>query len=133
MADYLRLSHRPELERGVLIAAFRGWNDGGQGASLAAGYLAKVWHATRFGDIDPEEFYDFQATRPHVSLVDGITRRIDSILRGVARERLGRSAPPGGGQGAVPRDAEQPGRHRRAALVATCMLPGGGEGTDPTA
>jgi predicted ATP-grasp superfamily ATP-dependent carboligase len=76
-ADHLRLDHRPELERGVLIAAFRGWNDGGQGASLAAGYLAKVWHATRFGDIDPEEFFDFQATRPHVSLEDGMTRRID--------------------------------------------------------
>jgi proteasome assembly chaperone (PAC2) family protein len=60
-----------------MIAAFRGWNDGGQGASLAAGYLAKTWHATRFGDLDPEEFYDFQATRPHVSLVDGLTRRID--------------------------------------------------------
>jgi proteasome assembly chaperone (PAC2) family protein len=75
--ERLRLAHRPELERGVMIAAFRGWNDGGQGASLAAGYLAKIWHATRFGDIDPEEFYDFQATRPHVSLVDGMTRRID--------------------------------------------------------
>jgi len=25
----------------------------------------------------PEDFYDFQATRPHVSLVDGLTRRID--------------------------------------------------------
>src|SRR5919108_1969099 len=77
MADHLRLEYRPQLERGVLIAAFRGWNDGGQGASLAAGYLAKIWHATRFGDIDPEEFYDFQATRPHVSLVEGMTRRID--------------------------------------------------------
>ena len=29
----------------VLVAAFRGWNDGGQGASLAAGYLARVWGA----------------------------------------------------------------------------------------
>jgi proteasome assembly chaperone (PAC2) family protein len=75
--EYLRLSHRPTLERGVMIAAFRGWNDGGQGASLAAGFLAKSWHATRFGELDPEEFYDFQATRPHVSLVDGLTRRID--------------------------------------------------------
>src|SRR4051794_311509 len=77
MAEHLRLQHRPTLERGVMIAAFRGWNDGGQGASLAAGYLAKMWHATRFGEIDPEEFYDFQATRPHVSLVDGLSRRIE--------------------------------------------------------
>src|SRR5205085_2866915 len=28
-------------------------------------------------DIDPEEFFDFQATRPHVALVEGMTRRID--------------------------------------------------------
>ncbi len=40
MADELRITSRPNLERPTLIAAFRGWNDGGQGASLAAGYLA---------------------------------------------------------------------------------------------
>src|SRR5215211_425859 len=68
---------RPELERPVLVAAFRGWNDGGQGATLAAGYLAKLWDADRFADIDPEGFFDFQATRPHVSLDDGLTRRIE--------------------------------------------------------
>jgi proteasome assembly chaperone (PAC2) family protein len=61
----------------VLISAFRGWNDGGQGASLAGGYLAKTWEAERFAEIEPEGFFDFQATRPHVSLVDGRTRRID--------------------------------------------------------
>ena len=61
----------------MLIAAFRGWNDDGQGASLAGGFLAKAWSAARFADIDPEGFYDFQATRPTVSLVDGLTRRID--------------------------------------------------------
>src|SRR6266700_6605879 len=77
MTEDLRISERPSLERPILIAAFRGWNDGGQGASLAAGYLAKVWNAEHFGDLDPESFYDFQATRPHVSLVDGMTRRID--------------------------------------------------------
>ena len=76
MAD-LRLASRPTLRRPVLIAAFRGWNDGGQGASLAAGFLARTWRAARFADIDPENFFDFQETRPHVSLVDGVTRQID--------------------------------------------------------
>ena len=61
----------------MLVAAFRGWNDGAQGASLALGYLAQAWAAERFADIDPEEFYDFQVTRPHVALVDGVTRRVD--------------------------------------------------------
>jgi len=73
----LNVSFRPTLRRPVLVAAFRGWNDGGQGASLAGGYLAKQWRATRFAEIEPEGFYDFQATRPHVSLVEGMTRRLD--------------------------------------------------------
>jgi proteasome assembly chaperone (PAC2) family protein len=61
----------------VLIAAFRGWNDGGQGASLAGGYLAKIWDADKFAEIEPENFFDFQATRPHVSIVESQTRHID--------------------------------------------------------
>jgi proteasome assembly chaperone (PAC2) family protein len=77
MADELRIERRPTLERPVLVACFRGWNDGGQGASLAGGYLAKAWGARKFADVDPESFFDFQATRPHVSLVEGDTRRID--------------------------------------------------------
>ncbi|HEX3267779.1 MAG TPA: PAC2 family protein [Gaiellaceae bacterium] len=77
MAEELRIHSRPELERPVLLAAFRGWNDGAQAASLAAGYLAKTWGAEQFADLDPEDFFDFQATRPHVSLEDGLTRRID--------------------------------------------------------
>jgi len=77
MTDELRIDHRPALENPVLIAAFRGWNDGAQGASLAGGYLAKTWSAERFASIEPEDFYDFQATRPMVSLVEGLTRRID--------------------------------------------------------
>ena len=77
MAGELRVEQRPELTRPVLISAFRGWNDGAQAASLAAGYLAKAWDAERFAEVDPEDFFDFQATRPHVSLVDGVTRRID--------------------------------------------------------
>jgi proteasome assembly chaperone (PAC2) family protein len=73
----LTIDRKPTLRRPVLAAAFRGWNDGAQGATLAAGYLAQTWSARRFASIDPEEFYDFQATRPHVALVEGITRRID--------------------------------------------------------
>lgn len=77
MADELRILERPSLERPVLITAFRGWNDGGQGASLAGGYLARAWDAKRFAELDPEGFFDFQATRPQVSLEQGLTRRID--------------------------------------------------------
>src|SRR3990172_9573285 len=77
MADELRIYERPTLERPVLIGAFRGWNDGGQAATLAAGYLARLWGARKFADIDPELFVDFQATRPLVSLEEGSTRKIE--------------------------------------------------------
>jgi predicted ATP-grasp superfamily ATP-dependent carboligase len=93
--DELVFDHRPVLEHPVLIAAFRGWNDGAQGASLAGGFLAKTWGAEQFASIDPEEFYDFQATRPMVSLVDGITRQIDwpeNDFYHASPEGLGRGA-----------------------------------------
>jgi proteasome assembly chaperone (PAC2) family protein len=77
MTNELIVHRRPELQSPVLVAAFRGWNDGGQAASLAAGYLAKLWNAQQFAEIDPEGFFDFQVTRPHVSLVDGVTRKVD--------------------------------------------------------
>src|SRR5919201_5685880 len=77
MADELRMASRPALRRPLMVTAFRGWNDGGQGASLAGGDLAKTWSAARFAEIDPENFFDFQATRPQVSLVDGVTRRLE--------------------------------------------------------
>src|SRR5438067_3626256 len=95
MPGELQIEHRPELEHPVLIAAFRGWNDGAQGASLAGGYLAKIWNAQKFASIDPEDFYDFQATRPMVSLVEGLTRRIDwpdNDFYHASPEGLGRDA-----------------------------------------
>ena len=73
----LIVSSRPELRRPVLVAAFRGWNDGGQGATLGAGYLARQWGAEMFAEIDPENFYDFQAVRPNVSLEEGMTRKLE--------------------------------------------------------
>ncbi|HEU5215322.1 MAG TPA: PAC2 family protein [Gaiellaceae bacterium] len=73
----LIVSSRPELRSPVLVAAFRGWNDGGQGASLAGGYLAKQWGAESFAEIESENFYDFQAVRPQVSLEDGLTRKLE--------------------------------------------------------
>lgn len=60
-----------------MVAAFEGWNDAGDAASSAAAYLASTWQARPFASIDPEEFYDFTATRPEVRLLDGVTRTIE--------------------------------------------------------
>jgi proteasome assembly chaperone (PAC2) family protein len=73
----LIVASRPELRSPVLVAAFRGWNDGGQGATLGGGYLARQWEAESFAEIDSENFYDFQAVRPHVSLEEGLTRKLE--------------------------------------------------------
>jgi predicted ATP-grasp superfamily ATP-dependent carboligase len=72
----LRTHAEVSLESPIVLAAFRGWNDAGDAATYAAQHLARVWNAELIASIDPEEFYDFQAVRPQVELVDGITRRI---------------------------------------------------------
>jgi proteasome assembly chaperone (PAC2) family protein len=77
LTDHVRWSRRPALRSPVLIAAFEGWNDAGDGASGAVRTLLEAWHADPFADIDPEEFYDFTATRPLVRLIDGKTRSIE--------------------------------------------------------
>ncbi|HEX2051419.1 MAG TPA: PAC2 family protein [Actinomycetota bacterium] len=78
MPEHPSLSHEnePELRKPVMVSAFRGWNDAGDAASFAAQHLARVWSAKKFASIDPEEFFDFQAVRPQVSLKDGVTRYI---------------------------------------------------------
>jgi proteasome assembly chaperone (PAC2) family protein len=88
-AAELRLSRRPELHDPVLVCSFRGWNDGGQAASLAASFLSRAWKAERFADIDPEQFFDFQSQRPHVALVDEGGRRIDWPDNGFYEAHLG--------------------------------------------
>jgi proteasome assembly chaperone (PAC2) family protein len=50
----------------VLVVAFRGWNDAGSSASLLVDSVAKRLLAPTIADIDPEEFYDFQVSRPRV-------------------------------------------------------------------
>lgn len=78
MDDYPELIEHgsPELRDPVMVIAFRGWNDAGEAATFATVHLARTWAAERFAFIDAEDFYDFQAVRPHVELVDGLTRRI---------------------------------------------------------
>lgn len=60
-----------------MVTSFRGWNDAGDAASSATDFMTALWDARRFAHVDPEDFYDFQATRPVVQLVEGTTRRLD--------------------------------------------------------
>ncbi|MDF3050913.1 MAG: hypothetical protein K0R87_2551 [Pseudonocardia sp.] len=67
----------PTLVEPVMVAAFEGWNDAGEAASTALEHLELTWDATPLASIDPEDYYDFQVTRPHVRLAGGVTRRIE--------------------------------------------------------
>jgi predicted ATP-grasp superfamily ATP-dependent carboligase len=70
--------HRPDgLRAPALICAFTGWNDAGDAASAGLQYLGASLQASRFARIDPEDFYDFQATRPKIKFVEGRTRSIE--------------------------------------------------------
>lgn len=64
MIEFERL---PDLRSPVMVAAFEGWNDAGEAATDAIDHLRQVWHARELAEIDPEDYYDFQVTRPHVT------------------------------------------------------------------
>lgn len=56
----------------VLLLAFEGWNDATEGASGALKAIAEQISAQTLDAVDPEDYYDFQFSRPMVELdVDG--------------------------------------------------------------
>lgn len=64
------------LQRPVLVAAFEGWNDAAEAATGALAWIVGHSDAVEVARIDPEEFFDFQAHRPRVEIVDGATRKL---------------------------------------------------------
>lgn len=79
----------PVLREPVAIAAFEGWNDAADSATTALEHLEQAWQARPVTALDPEEFYDFQVTRPVVTVVDG-ERRIEWPTT-----RIATATPPG--------------------------------------
>ena len=73
----IELGDVPPLRRPVVIAAFEGWNDAADASTAAVEHLEQVWQAREITTIDPEEFYDFQVSRPTITMTEGDTRRID--------------------------------------------------------
>ncbi|WP_089301448.1 PAC2 family protein [Haloechinothrix alba] len=60
-----------------MIVAFEGWNDAGDAASTAVEHLQLSWDATSVGELNPDDYYDFQVTRPTVNVVDGVSRSLE--------------------------------------------------------
>jgi proteasome assembly chaperone (PAC2) family protein len=68
--DYLQMDELPTLRRPTFVAAFRGWNDAGEAATLAVRQLIESRSAQSFAAIDPEEFFDFTVARPTVRVTE---------------------------------------------------------------
>jgi proteasome assembly chaperone (PAC2) family protein len=74
--DHLVEFQRPGLRDPVLLAAFTGWNDASETATMAARMLIRQWNAEVCAAIDPEDFFVFTETRPQVRGVDAAQRQI---------------------------------------------------------
>lgn len=68
--DRLQLDEIPLLRQPTFIAAFRGWNDAGEAATVAVRHLVDAWSATPFAAIDAEEFFDFTVARPMIRVAE---------------------------------------------------------------
>ncbi|HEX5989070.1 MAG TPA: PAC2 family protein [Solirubrobacterales bacterium] len=67
----------PHLRSPVMVCAFRGWNDAAASASTALTAITASLDAQLIASVDPEEYFDFQSTRPTITLDEGQTRRIE--------------------------------------------------------
>ncbi len=79
------------LGRRVLVAAFDGWNDAGEAATSALGVLRDAGPYDEVFSVDPELYFDYQYTRPVMS-IDGEGHRLlswpgTSILRPIKARR----------------------------------------------
>jgi hypothetical protein len=101
--------HPPPLQRPVLLAAFRGWNDAGEAASGAVATISDVLGVSTFAAIDPEEFFDFQATRPTVRFDRAGDRRVDW-----PENQFSWASVPGTGRDAIVLDGTEPNLRWRA-------------------
>lgn len=64
---------RPRLRNPIAVLAFSGWGDAGDSSSDAARFLVAGAEAETIGRFDSDPFFDFQVTRPVVSLdEDGV-------------------------------------------------------------
>jgi predicted ATP-grasp superfamily ATP-dependent carboligase len=89
----IELSGTGNLAAPVVIAAFEGWNDAGEAASGAVSLLGTAWQAAPAGAIDPEDYYDFQVTRPVTEVVEGTSHHLiwpTTRLLTTKQERVGK-------------------------------------------
>ncbi len=68
----------PTLRDPVMLVALTGWVDGGLAGTGTLAAVAEALESPRkFASVDLSDLLDLQQTRPTVSLIDGVTRRIE--------------------------------------------------------
>jgi proteasome assembly chaperone (PAC2) family protein len=67
----------PQLRNPILICSFRGWNDAAAAASTALTAVVDAFDSELIAEVDAEDYFDFQTTRPTIVLTEGQARRID--------------------------------------------------------
>lgn len=77
MDHALEWLERPHLDDPIALVAFEGWNDAGDAASSAVGFVREAIGARLVAVVDHDDFNDHQVTRPHVSTEADGSRVID--------------------------------------------------------
>lgn len=77
LVDGFTVSDVAGLRSPVVVMAFTGWSDTGTVTTDAADRLIEAYSAERFLTIDPEDYYVFTDTRPHVRIDEGGVRQLD--------------------------------------------------------
>lgn len=78
MGDLI-LHQTPELSHPCLVAGFSGWANAAEVATGVVTYLKNKLGATRFAQISPEEFYDFSALRPMITIEAGLMKGMEFV------------------------------------------------------
>ncbi|CAB4566764.1 MAG: PAC2 family protein [Actinobacteria bacterium] len=73
----------PSLRDPIMLIAFSGWNDGAEAATGALDHLLSAWKDSNddvvpvlIAQVDSEDFYDYQVSRPQVRISDSMQREI---------------------------------------------------------
>jgi proteasome assembly chaperone (PAC2) family protein len=67
----------PQLRNPILVCSFRGWNDAAAAASTALATVVEALDSEVIAEVDPEDYFDFQTTRPTIVLTEGQARHIE--------------------------------------------------------
>ncbi|PWB46823.1 MAG: carboxylate--amine ligase [Dehalococcoidia bacterium] len=77
LVDGFTVSEVPGLRSPVVIMAFTGWSDTGTVTVDTAQHLVDAYNGEQFLTVDPEDYYVFTDSRPHVRIDEEGVRRLD--------------------------------------------------------